>query len=237
MRTDVACHAAYPARSETQSKERGAQSRMITTRWSYTVNFPINDTFRFDENHRLFAEQRLSLAHNQLRPDVALDTTLAYRLAAQYFAVLERASRPMIKVEVDQQGIQVNVRGFGTTLRFGVGEPDVSERRAAIGWSIVGGRMLAANADSGGTYTIGAEWDEPRQNFSLFTRVENYPPALTGLHAPPLRRLLYFFTQRQSHRFFTHRFLQEAAREFIHADGRPTPTSPAPFRGQATKNE
>jgi hypothetical protein len=113
----------------------------------------------------------------------------------------------------------------------------VTERRAAIRWPIVGGRMLAPNADSGGTYTIGAEWDEPRQNFSLFTRVENYPPALTGLQAPPLRRLLYFFTQRQSHRFFTHRFLQEAAREFTPDDERPAPTSPAPFRGQATKNE
>jgi len=184
------------------------------------VDFPITDTTRFDDNKRLFSEQRLNIPRNRLKPDFSLDTTLAYHLTAQYFTVLERSSRPLVKVEVDQQGIQVNVRGTGTALRFGVGEPEVTETRAAIHWPIIGGRALARDADNGGTYTIGAEWDERRENLILFSRVENYPPTITGLNAPPLRRVLYALTQKPSHRFFTHRFLTEAARDLTQGDER-----------------
>jgi hypothetical protein len=182
------------------------------------VTYPITDDTHFDENNCLFSEQRLSIPRERLAPEVRLDTTLAYRLAAEYFAILERAWGPLIDVQIDAGEIDVVTRGRGLTLRFGVGVPEVSETRAAIRWPIVGGQALDKSADEGGTFTIGAEWDAPRANLIVFSRVENYPPSLTGRHAPRLRRFIYGLTQQRAHHFFTHRFLEEAARELTQTE-------------------
>ncbi|HLF27871.1 MAG TPA: hypothetical protein VJG32_16175 [Anaerolineae bacterium] len=179
----------------------------------------ITDTTRFDERKRLYSAQRLSLPRDQLQPELALDMTLAYRLAALYFATVERALRPLLKVEIDAGEIQLIVRGRGIALRFGVGIPEVSAARTAIRWPIIGGWALDGSADDGGAYTVGAEWDEPRQNLTLFTCVEGYPSSIAGANAPPLRRLLYALTQGSSHKFYTRRFLSEAARELARDEG------------------
>lgn len=177
------------------------------------VDFLITDATRFDERNRVTSEQRVSLPRDRLSPDVALDTTLVYRLAALYFTTLERSIPSMIKVDVDAQGIQIVVRGSGVALRFGVGEPETTGTHAAIHWPIIGGWALDNSADNGGTYTIGAEWDEAQANLVVFTRVEGYPSAVAGSGASPLRKLAYALTQRPTYTFFTNRFLAEAARE------------------------
>lgn len=185
------------------------------------MKFPISDDAYFDENNRLFSEQRLSIPRERLAPEVAVDITLAYRLAAEYFAILERAWGPLIDVQIDAGQIDVITRGQGLTLRFGVGVPDVSDTprgRAAIGWPIIGGQALDKSADDGGIFTIGAEWDEARANLTVFSRVEGYRPSITGRDASPLRRFLYGLTQKRAHHFFTHRFLQEAARELTRTE-------------------
>lgn len=181
------------------------------------MNFSIIDNTYFDEEKRLFSEQRLTVPRDRLKPDLSLDVTLAYRLAALYFATLERSGRPLVKVEIDAGEIQVTLRGRGAALRFGVGEAEVSQARAAIRWEIIGGWAMNADAEDGGTYAVGAEWDEARENLILFARIDRYAPSLTGLKARLPRRLLYTLTQKQTHDFFTHRFLTQAARELTQA--------------------
>jgi len=165
------------------------------------VDFAIVDTTHFDNKNRVFSEQRLTIPREQLSPDVTLDTTLAYRLAALYFALLERAWGPVINVEIDAGEIHLATPGRGVTLSFGVGVPDVSETCAAIRWPIIGGRALDKGTDDGGTFSVGAEWDEARANLTVFSRIEGYPPSLP--------RWAYSLMQQRVHKFFTHRFLKE----------------------------
>jgi hypothetical protein len=176
------------------------------------MSTPIIDTTRFDDDKRIFSEQRIRIPRDRLKPDVALDTTLVYRLAALYFATVEHAVGPMFNVDVTQDGIDIILRGRGVALRFGVGDPHVGETNAMICWSIIGGWALNRAAGGGGTFSIGAEWDTARENLDLFTRVEDYPSSIAG-QAQPLRRMLYALTQKPAHTFFTHRFLAEAERE------------------------
>ena len=179
------------------------------------MDFAITDNTRFDANKRLDSDQRVSIPCDRLTSEVTLNTTLVYRLAALYFATLERSVGALIKVNVDRQGIELIVRGRRAALRFGTGIPEITPSRAAIGWPITGGWALDGSADGRGTFHIGAEWDDVRENLSLFTRVENYTPSLTGPKASPLRGLAYSLTQRKLHKLFTHRFLAEATRELM----------------------
>src|SRR3990172_2205655 len=119
------------------------------------TTFPITGTTRFDDHNRLPPEQRLPLPRDRLKPGLSLDTTLAYRLAALYFTTLERSIRPLIRVEVDQDGIQVITRGRGMALHFGVGALELDESRTAIRWPIRGGWALDGSVPDGGTFSVG----------------------------------------------------------------------------------
>lgn len=182
------------------------------------MDFVITDDTRFDENKRLFSERRICVPRERLRPNLALDTTLCYRLAAEYLNALEQAGGLLMKVHVVSDGIEIRLRGVGLALKFGPGEPQVTEQRASICWPIIGGWALDRGVGDGGTFTVGAEWDEARQRLTIFTRIEAYPSAVAGAKAPRLRRLAYRLTQQRVHVYYTNRFLLEAAREVTEED-------------------
>jgi hypothetical protein len=182
------------------------------------MKFPIDGTERFDENKRLFFEQRISIPRDMVKRGFLLDETLAYRLAALYFTVLERTSGSMARIEVERGEISVNTRGLGTWLRFGVGELELTAQRSALRLPIIGGRARARNAGYEGCYIIGAEWDEAGDHLVIFVRIENHAPSVAGLNAPWLRRVVHALTEQPVNRVMAHRFLRQAARDFALSD-------------------
>lgn len=182
------------------------------------MKFPIDDTERFDENKRLFSEHRITIPRGMIKRGFLLDETLAYRLAALYFTVIERTSGSLAKIEVERGEISVNTRGLGTWLQLAVGELDLSARRSALRLPIIGGRARARNAGYEGCYIIGAEWNEAGDGLIIFVRVENHAPSMAGLNAPWLRRVMHAITEQPLNRAMAHRFLRQSARDFALSD-------------------
>jgi hypothetical protein len=173
--------------------------------------------FRFDAAGKLDADEWLLIPRAQLREEFVLDGALADKMARHYFEIVEQASRPMVRIVSDAQGVRYLSPLGKTAMIFADPEQIVDAQRVETSWRIAGGFMLAHNVNYGGRFYLGAEWQTPEE-LKLYTTIRRYPPRLTNWFGINGGVAVYQRTQRVFHERIGTRFLNDIAAS-IRRDG------------------
>lgn len=177
------------------------------------MSFPVLQSYRFDAQGKLDADDWLLIPRARLAPAFVLDEAFAYKMAQLYLDTV--AQWGIVKTKVVPEANTICLRApFGkTAMVFAEAEQLVDAKRAETSWQIVGGFLLAHRVNYGGRFYVGAEWAPDA--LKLYSSIRRFPPRLVATFGGRNGIALFNLTQGSAHKKIQAKYLARVAAEIL----------------------